>query len=58
MLLCEQSEGWKDIFFSNLFDRQGNSKSHIVSSKMKYPLCQIQEKGRRNPIHIQDKVEK
>ena len=41
-----------------MFDRQGISKNHIVSSKFKYPLCPIQEKGIRIPIHIQDKVEK
>ena len=61
VLMCEQSEGWKERFFNklrNLFGRQGISKNLIVSSKFKYPLCPIQEKGRRIPIHIQDKVEK
>ena len=32
--MCEQSEGWKNKFFdkfSDLFDRQGISKNHIVS---------------------------
>ena len=61
VLICEQSEGCKEkIFnkFTNLFKRQGISKNHIVSSKFKYPLCPIQEKGRRIPTHIQDKVEK
>ena len=61
VLMCEQSEGWKENFFTkfkNLFDRQGISKDHIVSSKFKYPLCPIQEKGRRISIHTQDKVEK
>ena len=60
VLLCEQSEGWKQKFFSqfkDLFDRQGQSKNHTVSTKFKYPLCPIQEKGRRIPIHIQDKVQ-
>ena len=59
--MCEQSDGWKEKFFTqfkNLFERQGISKNHIVSSKFKYPLCPIQEKGRRIPIHIPDKVEK
>ena len=58
-LLCEQSEGWKNKFynkFKNLFDRQGCSKNHVVSTKFKYPLCPLQEKGRRIPIHIQEKV--
>ena len=55
-----QKVGKKNFFtqFKNLFERQGISKNHIVSSKFKYPLCPIQEKGRRIPIHIQDKVEK
>ena len=44
VLMCEQSEGWKEKI--------------IVSSKFKYPLCPIQEKGRRIPIQLQDKVEK
>ena len=61
VLMCEQSEGWKEKFFNkfrNLFERQGISKNHIVSSKFKYPLCPIQEKGRRIPLHIQDKIGK
>ena len=48
VLMCEQSEAWKEKFFNkfnNLFERQGISKNHIVSSKFKYPLCPIQEKG-------------
>ena len=60
MLLCEQSEGWKKLLYNkflNLFDRQGKPKSHLVSTKLKYRLCPIQEKGRRIPIHIQDKVQ-
>ena len=58
--LCEQSEGWKQKFYKelkNLFDRQGESKNYTVYTKFKYPLCPIQEKGRRIPIHIQDKVQ-
>ena len=47
VLLCEQSEGWKNKFynkFKDLFDRQGCSKNHVVSTKFKYPLCPLQEK--------------
>ena len=61
VLMCEQSEGWKNKFlknFSDLFVRQGISKNHTISSNFKYPLCPIQEKGIRTPMHIQDKVEK
>ena len=59
MLLCEQSEGWKKEFFNNFknrFNRQGCSKNHVVSTKFKYPLCPLQEKGRRISINIQEKV--
>ena len=41
-----------------MFIRQGISKNHILSSKFKYPLCPIQEQGRKIPIHIQEKLEK
>ena len=60
VLMCEQLESWKNLFYSkfkDLFDRQGESKNHTVSTKFKYPLCPIPEKGRRIPIHIQDKVQ-
>ena len=43
--------------FLSLFDRQGESKIHVVNTKFKYPLFPIQEKGRRIPIHIQEKVQ-
>ena len=49
VLLCEQSEGWKQIFymkFKDLFDRQGESKNHTVNTK-----CPIQEKGRISYTH-------
>ena len=42
---------------SSLFDRQGESKHHEVNRKFKYPLCPIQEKARRVPIHIQGEVQ-
>ena len=61
VLMCEQSEGWKNNFFtkfSDFFVRQGTSKKHIVRSKVDYPLSPIQEKRRRIPIHIQDTLEK
>ena len=61
VLMCEQSEGWKNKFlmkFNDLIERQEISKQHIVSSKLKYILCQIQEKRRRKQIHMKDKVEK
>ena len=61
IMLCEQSEPWKEKFyedFKSLFDRKGRSVHHVVSTTFKYPLCPIQEKGRRIPIHVQEKVEK
>ena len=42
--------------FPSLFDRKGESKNHVVNTKFKYPLCPIQEKGKRIPIHIKEKV--
>ena len=60
ILLCEQSEVWKEKFhgdFKELLDRKGRSLHHVVSTTFKYPLCPIQEKGRRIPIHVQGKVE-
>ena len=60
VLLCEQPEDRKKKFykqFPSLFDRKGESINHVVNTKFKYPLCPIQEKGRRIPIHIQDKVQ-
>ena len=60
VLLCEQPEGRKNQFynkFPSLFDRKGESKNHVVNTKFKYPLLPIQEKGRRIPIRIQDKVQ-
>ena len=61
IILCEQLEAWKEKFyddFKNLFDRKGRSIHQVVSTTFKYPLCPIQEKGRRIPIHVQEKVEK
>ena len=55
VLLCEQPEGRKNQFyekFPSLFDRKGESKTHVVNTNIKYPLCPIQEKGRRIPIRI------
>ena len=60
VLLCEQSEGWKQKFYNqskSLFDRQGESKNQTLSTKFNYPLCPIQEKSRQKLIHIQDKVQ-
>ena len=57
VLMCEQSEGWKNKFltkFNDLFVKQGISKNHKGSSKFIYLLCPIQEKGRRIPIQIQN----
>ena len=42
--------------FKEIFTRQGRSKNHRVHSVFKDPLVPTQEKGRRVPIHIQEKV--
>ena len=61
IMLFEQSGPWKEKFYDDfkpLFDRKGRSIHHVVSTTFKYPLCPIQKKGRRIPIHVQGKVEK
>ena len=53
------SESWKAHFHQKIhrvFSRVGRAKSHKVFSTFKSPLVPIQEKGRRVPVHIQDKV--
>ena len=50
VLMCEQSDGWRNKFFdkvSYLFDRPGIIKNHIVSPIIKYPLCPYTGQGRR-----------
>ena len=53
------SDSWKNHFhqkFFRVFTRVGRAKNHKVFSTFKSPLVPIQEKGRRVPVHIQDKV--
>ena len=55
------SEKWKDYFsskYAEVFNRQGRSKSHVVTTNFYSPLIPIQEKGRRVPVHILNRVEK
>ena len=55
------SNEWKIYFttkFKDVFTRLGRSKNHVVSTLFHSPLIPIQEKGRRIPIHILDRVEK
>ena len=55
------SEKWKDHFsskYADVFNRQGRSKSHVVTTNFYSPLIPIQEKGRRVPVHILNRVEK
>ena len=47
---------YNEVQFEELFEKQRISKNHFVRSKIKYPFCTIQEKGRVIPTHIQDKV--
>ena len=57
--LNETSESWKSHFhqkFHRVFSRVGRAKNHQVFSTFKSPLVPIQEKRRRVPVHIQDKV--
>ena len=60
VLSCEQSDEWKEKLYSKfkyLFERQGRSIHHVVNTTFNYPLCPVQEKRRRIPIHVQEKVE-
>ena len=55
------SYNWKNYFsskYAHVFNRQGRSKNHVVKTNFFSPLIPIQEKGRRVPVHILDKVEK
>ena len=55
------SEKWKDYFsskYADVFNRQGRSKSHVVTTNFNSPLIPIQEKGRQVPVHILNRVEK
>ncbi len=42
--------------FKSLFTRQGKIKNHVVRTKFKKPLQATQQKGRRIPIALQEKV--
>ncbi len=42
--------------FKDLFERKGKIKNHIVRTKFKKPLQPTQQKGRRIPLALQNKV--
>ena len=53
------SECWSSFFtkkYAHLFSRLGRSKHHKVYTNFKFPLVPRQIKGRKVPIHIQDRV--
>ena len=53
------SEYWSSFFakkYAHVFSRLGRSKHHKVYTNLKFPLVARQIKGRKVPIHIQDKV--
>ena len=53
------SKFWRDYFikrYPNVFSRLGRSKNHKVFTNFKDPLVPIQVKGRKVPIHLQDRV--
>ena len=55
------SDKWRSHFgskYKHVFSRKGRSKNHVVNTNFHSRLVPIQEKGRRVPIHILDKVEK
>ena len=53
------SKIWRDHFvkrYPNVISRLGTSKIHKVFTNFKNPLIPRQVKGRKVPIHIQDRV--
>ena len=53
------SKFWREYFvnrYLNVFSRLGMSKNHKVITNFKKQLIPRQVKGRRVPIHIQDRV--
>ena len=55
----ETSTHWKNFYsnkYKDIFTRLGRSKSHRVHTVFKQLLTPIQEKDRRVPIQIQEKV--
>ena len=53
------SQFWRDHFvkrYPNGFSRLGRSKNHKVFTNFKDPLVPRQVKGRKVPIHLQDRV--
>ena len=53
MLMCEQTEGWKNKFFgkiSDLFDGQGISKKSHCKFKIQVPSMSDSRKREKNPI--------
>ena len=53
------SEYWCSFFakkYAHVFSRLGRSKSHKVFTNFNFPLVPRQIKGRKVPIHIQDRV--
>ena len=55
------SDYWSSFFakkYAHVFNRLGRSKNHKVFTNFKYPLVPRQVKGRKVPIHIQDRVAK
>ena len=57
--LDSTSKFWRDHFvkrYPNVFSRLGRSKNHKVFTNFKNPLVPRQVKGRKVPIHLQDRV--
>ena len=53
------SDYWSSFIakkYAHVFSRLGRSKNHKVFTNFKYPLVPRQVKGRKVPIHIQDRV--
>ena len=53
------SQFWRNHFvkrYPNMFSRLGRSKNYKVFTNFKDPLMPRQVKGRKVPIHLQDRV--
>ena len=51
-------EEWIKDNFKHLCIRIGKSKYHVMRTKFSKDATPIQQKGRRNPINLQERVEK
>ena len=49
---------WVKDNFPPLCIRNGKSKNHVMRTQFSKDIIPIQQKGRRVPVHLQERVEK